>query len=220
MPSADSITFRPRDRPDFDDKDTACKSPAQRLPEHRSALPGDLTLRPPLPLIHLATCWEAPKAHPAPLLPESALRRGECAACSWNLGRGSSRSEQGCWGRPRSQAAGRGQAEVMSEREPGPEGQSWGGPGRAPRGKPSAPTRQRARLAAPHARHEAPLPPGGVGARPCSQESPRSAGSGGLAGAPGGRGRPGCLARARSLPAVTFTGCGAARRPGSGPALT
>lgn len=43
MPSADSITFRPRDRPDFDDKDTACKSPAQRLPEHRSALPGELT---------------------------------------------------------------------------------------------------------------------------------------------------------------------------------
>lgn len=217
MPSADSITFRPRDRPDFDDKDTACKSPAQRLPEHRSALPGELTLSPPLSLIHPATCWEAPKAHPAPppapLPCDWALRRGECAACPWNLGRGSNRSEQGCWGRPRSQAAGRGQAEVMSGREPGLEGQSWSGPGRAPRGKPSARTGRRARLAAPTlGTRRLCYPewaPGPAPRRHLGQQAAEA-----WQGRPVAEAARGCLARARSLPAVTFTGCrgGAAAR--------
>lgn len=77
MPNADRITFRPRDRPDFDDKDNACKSPAQRLPEHHPALPGDPTLNAHLcQLIQLSTghlprnlksasCATALPTHPA-----------------------------------------------------------------------------------------------------------------------------------------------------------
>lgn len=99
--------------------------------------------------------------------------------------------------------SGRGQAEVTSGRRPRAEGASPRGPGRAPSESPhpdpaASPPRH------PHARHAAPRRFGGVGARPWSQEAPRSAGSGGPAGRRVAEAAPRWLARARSLPAVTF----------------
>lgn len=101
----------------------------------------------------------------------------------------------------------------MSGREPGLEGQSWSGPGRAPRGKPSARTGRRARLAAPTlGTRRLCYPewaPGPAPRRHLGQQAAEA-----WQGRPVAEAARGCLARARSLPAVTFTGCrgGAAAR--------
>lgn len=112
--------------------------------------------------------------------------------------------------------AGRGQAEVTSGRGPRREGQSGSRPGRAPPGKPLAPTRQRAcpaaftldtrRLCCSQGWAPGPAP----GRHQVDRQRRPSKGLGWP------RSLPRRLARARSLPAVTFTGCGAARRPGTG----
>lgn len=185
MPSADSITFRPRDMPHLDDKDTACKSLAQPPP---GPTWGPLSFH----LSHSSTQHRSPPAgrqkhalrpgppHSSPLL---ALRRG-CDACSWVLGRGSGRSGHGCLGRPRSQAAGRGQAEVTSGRGPSLEagtGADLGAPSGEsppPQAAPPRPTLATRRLHRPEGRAPDPAP-----------GRPRPAGSGGSGR---GRGAGGC----------------------------
>lgn len=141
MPSADRITsLSGPGTGQTDDKDTACKSPAQRLSEHHPALPGDLTLMHPTPATSRAAAL--PAADP---LDQLRPREGDVRR-ALILGRESGRSEQGCGDRPRSQAAaevrlGPVQTRAHSGR-PGPEQASArprGSPGSRAGGDPAPP---------------------------------------------------------------------------------
>lgn len=112
MPNADSITFRPREGPDFEDKDTACKSLAQHLPRPHPPTWGSewaptSSAQPPSTSHRPQSARGPPSAASLSAADSSATAR-LCRAgeeCSRSMNRETGLRDQECGSRPRSPAA-------------------------------------------------------------------------------------------------------------------